>query len=586
MAHSTSRKRRPANEKTLAPVRPNVGIEIAYQRKLEKLIDEMAASVSYFVKAAYRANEPEIAQDASPAAEILRTIRGLRKRWLARFDTASKEMADYFATAVSDRSDAALRSILKRSGISVEFRMTRAQNDVLQATIGENVSLIRSIPEQYLTQVEGYVMRSVQTGRDLGQLTKDLQEQFGVTRRRAEFIARSQNNLATASLTRARQAELGITEAVWVHSGGGKHPRKSHLKAGADKQRYDVAKGWYDPEVGKFVLPGELPNCFTGDMTVGLENGVRKLWRAPFNGPMVYIKVGADLLKGTFNHPILTARGWIALGDVNDGDQVVCMSHQGGDVVNNNKDKRVATFSELFEAGRVAFGHVSLDGGGFDFHGHRPNGNVDQIVFGDDGLSSNADAAAFQDVGDLNLAKPNAVSPGPGNGAKRHVIAPLGAGFGDGLSFALNALLAIASEVRAASAAHDAVTDQNVANIRGGMTGGAKPCGDRGGPQPALIHGDDFRGRSVPVSAPVGCDADSSELDTKFVSRKPDRYSRVLQLNSRIYELRSVSDKSIRYFSGHVYTMETDTGFYSVSNAYVQAKNCRCVCRPVVKGFS
>ena len=56
---------------------------------------------------------------------------------------------------------------------------------------------------QRITNVEGLVMRSVQTGRDLRQLTTDLQEQFGVTRRRAAFIARHQSNKATASMTRA-----------------------------------------------------------------------------------------------------------------------------------------------------------------------------------------------------------------------------------------------------------------------------------------------------------------------------------------------------------------------------------------------
>jgi uncharacterized protein with gpF-like domain len=72
-------------------------------------------------------------------------------------------------------------------------------------------------------------MRSVQSGRDLVQLTKDMQEQFGVTHRRAAFIARDQNNNATAAMTRARQDELRLNEAIWVHSGAGKHPRPTHV---------------------------------------------------------------------------------------------------------------------------------------------------------------------------------------------------------------------------------------------------------------------------------------------------------------------------------------------------------------------
>ena len=71
-------------------------------------------------------------------------------------------------------------------------------------------------------------MRGIQTGRDLGQISRDLQDTFGVTRRRAAFIALDQNNKATASMTRARQTELGIKKAIWLHSHGGKKPRPTH----------------------------------------------------------------------------------------------------------------------------------------------------------------------------------------------------------------------------------------------------------------------------------------------------------------------------------------------------------------------
>ena len=261
LARQSDLKRNKHNELVLRPVRPNAGIEAAYRRGLLGLIDEMGTSFAYWLKAAWRSNEPVMATDESPAATLREAMRKLRRRWERRFVTAAKELAEHFAKSATQRSDAGLRAILKKGGFSVEFKVTPAARDILQAIVAENVALIKSIPEQYFTQVEGAVMRSVQTGRDLGQLTDDLEKQIGVTRRRAAFIARDQNNKATAAITRARQAELGITEAIWVHSGGGKHPRPTHLKAGREQKRYDVTKGWFDPGVDKFILPGELPNC-------------------------------------------------------------------------------------------------------------------------------------------------------------------------------------------------------------------------------------------------------------------------------------------------------------------------------------
>jgi SPP1 gp7 family putative phage head morphogenesis protein len=202
-----------------------------------------------------------IAQDELSSSALRDAMRKLSRRWLKRFDTMADQLADYFATAVSTRTDAQLKRILKDGGFSVEFKMSMAQRDVLNATIAENVSLIKSIPRQYLTSVEGIVSRSVQTGRDMKALSDDLQKAFGVTKRRAAIISRDQSNKATAMLTRARHLELGITENVWVHSAGGKHPRPTHVRAGQDGVKFDVATGWKDPATGKYIWPGTEINC-------------------------------------------------------------------------------------------------------------------------------------------------------------------------------------------------------------------------------------------------------------------------------------------------------------------------------------
>lgn len=245
--------------KVLRPCHPNAGIAAAYRRRMVRLIDEMHRSVLHWITAAYEANEPAIAQDVLPAKAFRDEMRKLVRRWQRRFDEAAPELADYFATEVSDRSDGALCAILKKAGITVKLQMTQAQRDVLAATVFENVGLIKSIPQQYLMQVEGSVMRSVQAGRDLGTLAKELQDRYKVTKKRAALIARDQNNKVNAVMTRTRQIELKITEAVWKHSHAGKKPRPTHVKM--DGKRYDVAEGMYDSKEGRNVFPGELINC-------------------------------------------------------------------------------------------------------------------------------------------------------------------------------------------------------------------------------------------------------------------------------------------------------------------------------------
>lgn len=202
-----------------------------------------------------------LAHDALPANVLRRAVRKLARRWQKRFNEAAHGLASWFAISNRRRSTEQLRRILRDGGWSVELRLSQAQRDILQATVHENVSLIRSIPQQYFTQVEGMVMRSVQSGRDLHQLTKDLQREFGVTKRRAVLIARDQNQKTTAMLHRTQQLELGIAKAIWVHSHAGKTFRRTHIAN--DGKEYDVKKGWYDPDprVRRYIQPGFLINC-------------------------------------------------------------------------------------------------------------------------------------------------------------------------------------------------------------------------------------------------------------------------------------------------------------------------------------
>ncbi len=103
--------------------------------------------------------------------------------------------------------------MLRDAGWTVDLKLTARQRNTLQAVVGENVTLIKSIPEKYLADVEQRVMQSVATGRDLATVTKELESAYGITRRRAALIARTQNQMATSSLARSRQLDAGITKA-------------------------------------------------------------------------------------------------------------------------------------------------------------------------------------------------------------------------------------------------------------------------------------------------------------------------------------------------------------------------------------
>jgi SPP1 gp7 family putative phage head morphogenesis protein len=253
----------PKQPKTARAVHANRGIESKYRKALQRMIAEMHGSVEYWLTAAYRKDPPrmaalvEQAQDASPSAKIKSIIDELARRWKKRFDEWAPKIAESYLRGMFKTTDSAMRQSLKDAGWAVEFKMTPAVRDAFNASLEENVGLIKSIPEQYLQQVEGVVMRSYSNGRDLESMVKDLKQLYPGASNRAVLIARDQSNKANAIVTRTRQMELGLTEAIWMHSHAGKNPRPDHVAANG--KRYKIAEGCLIS--GEYIQPGFAVNC-------------------------------------------------------------------------------------------------------------------------------------------------------------------------------------------------------------------------------------------------------------------------------------------------------------------------------------
>ena len=202
------------------------------------------------------------AHDAAPANPSLLLRAALRKwggLWVSRFDKLSLDLGQKFATKSFNLTQTQMRAALKDAGFTVKFAPTPGSRAAYQAVIAEQVNLIKSIPQQYLKDVESKVWGSVMKGADMHALSVDLRKTYGITRDRAAVIARDQNNKAKAIIEKTRRQELGITHAIWQHSAAGRVPRATHVAMSG--KAYPLAQGMYDSDEGKYVLPGELINC-------------------------------------------------------------------------------------------------------------------------------------------------------------------------------------------------------------------------------------------------------------------------------------------------------------------------------------
>lgn len=248
--------------KTARAIYANRGVESWYRCKLQELIKDMSNSVLLHVRAAWKEADPShgFAQDAPNSSLLLK--RALSKwggLWTKKLNSLSRDLADAFAKRSFNATQVSMMAALKDAGFTVKFKATQGSKDAYQAVISENVGLIKSIPQQYLADVQSQVWSSVMKGGDLATLTADIQTKYGVAYRRAALIARDQNNKAKAVIENVRRQELGITQAVWQHSSAGKEPRPTHVAMNG--KPYDLKVGMYDSAVKQNVWPGTLINC-------------------------------------------------------------------------------------------------------------------------------------------------------------------------------------------------------------------------------------------------------------------------------------------------------------------------------------
>ncbi len=251
------------------PTFPNSGVEAWYRDQLQGLVRAMAQDMLDRVRRAYR-DAPTIATDAptsrkrpTPAILLGRALDKWGGLWTHRVNKAAVKIATNFASKNKRATEVAMMAALKDAGFTVKFKADKLTRNAVDAVIGENVGLIRSIPQRYLSDVEVAVFQNTMGGGDLATLADQLQEKYGIAHRRAALIARDQNHKAKAAIERAQRLEAGITRSRWKHSHAGKDPRPSHVAM--DGKLYDIEKGMWDKDEEAYIWPGVLINCRCSD---------------------------------------------------------------------------------------------------------------------------------------------------------------------------------------------------------------------------------------------------------------------------------------------------------------------------------
>lgn len=262
-AWAESRSKAPVFKGT--PLQYNVGVSQKYARAVSALTAQMTAQVKREVLKMFKADAAasHFGMDASISSQSRILMSALNSRFTELFAKKAKGLAEAMVTGAEKASKPALHSSLQTlsGGFSLKTSvMDKPLREIYKASVTENVNLIKSIASEYLTNVEGAVMRSITTGNGLQDLVPALEQYEGQTHRRANNIALDQTRKAYNSINKGRMQAIGVKKFMWHHSGGGAHPREDHVAMDGNIYSFDDLPV-IDKNSGEKGIPGQAINC-------------------------------------------------------------------------------------------------------------------------------------------------------------------------------------------------------------------------------------------------------------------------------------------------------------------------------------
>lgn len=256
---------------TSDPLNYNASSQIKYSKALKKIVRRMTKTVRREIEKFFRSPDMEMfraeqiksAQDASVASQAKILTNKLISKFTWLFNDRAPDLAEAMVNSQLKNSRVNLASTLKdlSGGLTIKTNfMTGDLSEVVKSIVAENVSLIKSIADVYLSNVQKSVLRSITFGQGLKDLIPQLSKFDGMSERHAKNVALDQTRKTYNSINKARMEKVGVKKFKWLHSGGGQKPRKDHIEMNGNIYSFDdlpvIVKS-----TGERGIPGQAINC-------------------------------------------------------------------------------------------------------------------------------------------------------------------------------------------------------------------------------------------------------------------------------------------------------------------------------------
>lgn len=152
------------------------------------------------------------------------------------------------------------KAVNKTLGIDImeDYYLGDFFQSAIEEWVNENVSLIKTIPTETLSDMRIIVKGGFTAGKSTTAIMKEIQHKYNIEKNHAKFIARDQIGKLNATVTEVQQRDAGIEEYIWCDCGDSR-VRSSHKALNGKRFRWD------NPPVvdkkGRRCHPGQDYQC-------------------------------------------------------------------------------------------------------------------------------------------------------------------------------------------------------------------------------------------------------------------------------------------------------------------------------------
>ena len=160
------------------------------------------------------------------------------------------------------------RAVKDTLGIDIldDYYSGELYEQAIQRWIAENVAYIKSLPTETLGNMRQIILDGYLNGRPIRDIQKDIQSEYGTSKRHAQLLARDQLATLNAQITKMQQTDAGCKKYRWSTSHDSRvRPCHAALN-GKTFDWNDPPEMWYDTKAGRVYTgrkchPGEDYCC-------------------------------------------------------------------------------------------------------------------------------------------------------------------------------------------------------------------------------------------------------------------------------------------------------------------------------------